>query len=167
LPRPIGVIQKPGLIEDLLGRLSVNRPREPFVLDGDVVPVVLIDSGVAFVASPSPAYLVSDIFTIGSQVAPAIDTVLADTGQLPTGSYTANCVVSAEEGALFEFQWRNAANAANLWTQILRLHVTSGIGFIFFDFRLTVANANERFRILNAAAGGVGINYQATIMARI
>ena len=163
----IGVIQKPGLFEDLLRRLGVNRPTRAFTLDGNIVPVVLVESGVSFVASPTPPYEVTDIFTTGLQIAPAAGTVLADTGQLPVGAYSVQVVMTASDGAEFEFQWRNAGNTANLWTQLLRLHITSGVAWANVELRLLIANANERFRLLNAQAGGALTRYQASILARI
>ena len=164
MPRPIGVIQKPGLSEDILRRLGVNRPGQPFTLDGDVVPVILIDSGVDFVASPSPAYAVTDIFTAGPQVAPPIGTILADTGQLATGSFTVTAVMSAAEANNWELQWRNAGNTANL--RAIEVRVNPG-QTIVFNSRFLVENVNERFRLVNLFVGGVGLTYNGTILARL
>jgi len=168
LPRPIGVIQKPGLTEDILRRLGVNRPGQPFTLDGDVVPVILIDSGVSFVASPTPPYAVTDWFTAGVVVAPAINTILADTGPLPTGSYTVQGIINAGEQNTFTFEWRDAANAANLRGQVFQLSNAGTIDQnVMFSSRFLVENVNERFRIRLNAAGNVGVNYQGTVLARI
>ena len=164
MPRPIGIVQKPGLFEDLLKRLGVNRPLSPFQLDGDVVPVVIVESGISFVAAPTPAYTVQDIFTAGEQIAPAAGTVLADTGQLPVGQYSVQVFLGAGEGNTFDFQWRNAANAVTL--RNIRLHVPVE-AFPQLLSRFTVANANERFRVLNVGAGTVGVAYNATILAKI
>jgi len=169
LPRPIGVVQKPGLFEDLLVRLGVNRPGQPFMLDGDIVPVVLVESGVAFVAAPTPAYGVTDIFTIGTQVTPAIGTNLADTGPLPVGDYTVKVIFYSNSFGSIQFQWRDAPNTASLWQ--MELQNSHGVGgspaqFVM-DFRIRVENANERFRVLTLSASAAGQRYQASILARI
>jgi len=148
--------------------MGVNRPQQPFTLDGNVVPVVLVDSGVSFVAAPTPPYQVTDIFTNGILTAPAINTILADTGPLPIGPYSVQFTLFAEQEIAMVFEWRDAANAVNLWTQRFGLF-TSGVRLPNYDFmtRLTIANAGERFRILMDSAGGVGLDFQASILARI
>jgi len=167
LPRPIGVIQNTGFFTDILQRFGVNRPQAPFLLDGDVVPVVLIDSAISFVAAPSPPYGVTDIFTAGVVVAPAAGTILADTGPLPVGAYTIQVFISAGEGNRWLFQWRNVANAADLWTQNLRNAPAADPRLIEFSTRLNIENANERFRVLNDLVGTAAVEYQATILAKI
>jgi len=164
--RPIGVIQQPGFFEDILRRMGVNRPQQAFTLDGNVVPVVLVDSGVSFVAAPTPPYRVTDRFSLGLVSAPVIDTVLADTGPLPEGPYTVQVMIYVEERAFFEFEWRNAGNTADLINQRITIHPAGGEVFLW-NTRFQVENANERFRILNVVAGGVGVGFQATIFARI
>lgn len=164
--RTIGVVQIPGFFQDLLSRLGVNRPQMPFTLDGDIVPVVIVESGIAFTASPSPPYRVTDVFTAGNQVAPGAGTRLADTGPLPVGAYSVMTITSSEEAALFEFVWRDATDAADLFRMRVSNILTSGPLIWKLDFRLLVENANERFVIENLNAGGVGNNYQSSILAR-
>ncbi len=166
MPRPIGVIQKPGFFEDILTRFGINRPQQAFMLDGDVVPVILVDSSIAFTAAPTPAYSVTDIFTVGIVVAPAINTILADTGPLPVGPYTVQWILMVRERSILAFEWRDAGNAANLWAQELE---TPGIGEDMpqFSTRLNIENAGERFRVRVDTGGGVGIQYQASILAKI
>jgi len=165
LPRPVGVIQNTGFFTEILQRFGVNRPVAPFVLDGDVVPVVLIDSAISFVAAPTPPYGVTDIFTTGPQTAPAAGTVLADTGPLPVGAYTVQFLTTAGEAQVMQMQWRNAANAANLW--IMNYNVTVNLDMVVFSTRLNVENANERFRLVNRDVATAAIVYQCTILARI
>ena len=170
MPRTIGVIQKPGLFEDLLTRLGVNRPAQPFTLDGEVVPVIIVESGIAFVASPTPPYSITDIFTAGVLTAPAIGVVIADTTGLPVGSYSIQTVIFAEAGSqTIDFQWRNVANSASLWTQRIRLENTvNGAAPMFqLSTRLTIANTGERFRLVMGVAAGVGEDIQGSILARI
>jgi len=167
LPRPIGIIQKPGFFEDLLVRTGVNRPQQPFVLDGDVVPVIIADSGVAFVASPSPPYRVADIFTAGLLVNPALATVTSDTGPLPVGSYTLKILLYSDVSLRWDIQWRDAANAVNLWTQILSTGPNPNIRTLIMDIRFEIVNVNERFRILTNNAVAAGDLVQSTLAAKI
>ena len=165
MPRPIGVIQKPGLSDDILSRLGVNRPGQPFILDGDVVPVILIDSGVAFVAAPTPAYGVDEIFTAGAQIAPPAGTRLADTGALPTGSYTVLVNFHCDETAAFDMNFRNATDTGNLRAFRFRI----GVDLINYQFstRFLVENAGERFIVVNPVAGTAGFLYDVQIFAKI
>jgi len=159
----IGVIQKPGLFEDILRRLGVNRPTRPFTLDGNILPVILVDSGVSFVAAPTPAYGVVDIFSAGVITNPAAGAVMADTGPLPVGSYTVQVLFSIGEAAIEDFEWRDAANAATLVSHSFRNG--TALGTLEFSTRLEVANANERFRVINPNLGAA--NYQVTILAKL
>ena len=163
MPRPIGVIQIPGRFESILRRLGVNRPTQPFMIDGDVTPVVLVDSGVEFTAAPLPPYGVTDIFTAGVVVQPAVNAILADTGPLPIGSYILKWIAIAEEPFQYRFEWRDAPNAANLWSQFIRSPTNN---LLQFESRFLVENANERFRIINLALGAININHQSSILAK-
>ena len=159
----IGKIQSTNF-QSLLTELGITRNDIPFALRNEVVPAVLVGGTVSFVAAPTPPYRVPDVFTEGEQVAPAAATVLADTGPLPVGVYSVVMVMSAGESNRFDIQWRNAGNSANLAQIRIRI-VTQGI--FTFTSRFNVENDNERFRILNVAAGTVAIDYNATILARI
>jgi len=160
----IGRIQSTNF-QSLLTELGITRNNIPFALRSEVTPVVLVGGTVSFVAAPTPAYAVTDVFTIGPTTAPAINTVLADTGPLPIGAYTVQVVIGIEEAQSVEFQWRDAPNTANLWN--VRLPTTAEVAVVVFNTRLNVQNDNERFRVLNLIAGGVGVPYQATILAKI
>ena len=165
MPRPLGVIQNSGALLDILQRFGVNRPTQSFILDGDVVPVVLVDSAISFVAAPTPPYKITDWFTAGVLVAPVANTVLADTGPLPVGQYSVQVFIWALEANRHEFQWRDAPNTATLRSQ--RLQSLVGGEIIQLSTRLNIQNANERFRILNIGNAGVGIEYQSSILAEI
>lgn len=160
----IGVIQKPGLFEDILRRLGVNRPTRPFTLDGNILPVILVDSGVSFVASPTPAYGVNDIFTEGTISVPGAAAILADTGPLPVGSYSLFVLFGSTEIARVQFQWRDVPNTASLYdTELISPNDT----YVPFTVRLEISNANERFRIITAVASTGGQAWGATIMAKL
>ncbi len=160
----IGVVQKPGLFEDLLRRLGVNRPTRPFTLDGNITPVVLVESGVQFVASPTPAYGITEVFTIGSVTVPAANLVMADTGPLPVGSYTLFLLLGATEISRWQFQWRDIPNTGSLYdTEIIAV----ADQYMTLSFRWLVENAGERFRLITAVVGNAGQTWQATIMAKL
>ncbi len=160
----IGRIQSTNF-QALLTELGITRNNVPFALRSEVTPVVLVGGTVSFVAAPTPAYRVPDLFTIGLQVAPPVNTVLADTGPLPVGPYSCQFIFTAAEAGTFDLQWRDAANASNLFTMVVL--VGTGFPSLVFSTRFNVENANERFRIRNTVVGGVGIGYQATILARV
>ena len=161
----IGRIQSTNF-QALLQSLGIVRNEVPFALRSEVTPVVLVGGTVSFVAAPTPAYAVTDLFTTGVQVAPAAGTVLADTGPLPAGAYSLVVLISIDELNSVEFEWRDAANAANLFVHRLFMGTPAGITITTLTARFSVDNDNERFRVLNVGAGGVGQSYQASIFAR-
>jgi len=160
----IGRIQSTNF-QSLLTDLGITRNNIPFGLQSEVMPVVLVGGTVSFVAAPIPAYDVNDIFSLGPTTAPAVNTVLADTGPLPIGAYTVQVVVGIEELQSVELQWRDAPNTANL--RLWRLPTSSTQFTHVFNTRLNVQNDAERFRVLNLVAGGVGIAYQVVILAKV
>ncbi len=162
----IGRIQST-TFQSLLTELGITRNNIPFALRSEVTPVVLVGGTVSFIAPPTPAYRVTDVFTVGEVVAPVAGTILADTGPLPIGTYGLQVdVLHAEATTIrsdFAFEWRNAANSANLVALRWEFEATQLNTFLI---RLNVENDNERFRLLNVTAGNVGVVYQGTIFAR-
>ena len=146
--------------------MGINRNPVAFDLRSEVAPVALVDSSVDFLASPSPAYRVVDTFTQGLLTNPGAGTLLASTGPLPTGPYTVVVQNFAESGGpfIFIFQWRDAANVADLLTFQYQVEVAPRSEQ---SLRLQIENANERFQVLNLAAPGAGIDLQTVIFARI
>ncbi len=167
----IGLIQATNF-QALLTQLGITRNNLPFALRSEVTPVVLVGGTVSFIAASTPAYGVTDVFTAGLLTAPAINTIMADTGALPVGSYTLQLFYYVEiDDATFELQWRNAANSANLATQRFRLFgppgANPGVNNLVLSTRYNIENASERFRVQLMEAGGVGQDNQATIQAKI
>ena len=159
----IGRIQSTNF-QALLDSLGITRNNIPFDLRSEVSPVVLVGGTVSFIAAPTPPYAVTDIFTAGQLVAPIINTALADTGPLPVGAYTVQLFGMVEEVPLLEFQWRNAGNSANLWTQFIRFQAS--VPFVY-QTRLNIENASERFRVINTLAGAVGVTYQVSLLVKV
>ena len=162
----IGRIQSTNF-QSLLTDLGITRNNIPFALRSEVTPVVLVGGTVSFIAAPTPPYAVADIFTNGPLVAPVAATLLADTGPLPAGVYSVRLWMSIGETNILSFDWRNAANSANLFGVEFHLGRTVEQGLTSADLRFDVANDNERFRISVFVNAGVGIRYQATIFAKI
>jgi len=160
----IGRIQSTNF-QSLLTELGITRNNIPFALRSEVTPVVLVGGTVSFLASPTPAYRVVDVFTAGPQTAPAAGFILATTGPLPIGAYTLKMVIMSGERNEYAFQWRNAANSADLASQLFAS--TAEARIIVFENRFDVQNDNERFQVLMNAVGSAGIVFQATIYARV
>jgi len=158
----IGRIQSTNF-QSLLTELGITRNNIPFALRSEVTPVVLVGGTVSFLAAPTPAYGVVDIFSAGVVTNPAAGAILADTGPLPIGSYSVQVLFSIGEAAIEDFEWRDAANGANLMIHSFRNG--TGLGTLGFSTRLNIANDNERFRVLNPNLGAA--NYQVTIFAKI
>ena len=149
----------------LLTDLGITRNNIPFDLRSEVTPVVLVGGTVSFLASPTPAYRVVDVFTAGEQTAPVIGFVMADTGPLPIGAYAVQIVVMAGDRNEYAFEWRNAGNSANLASQLLASTVETRM--VQFQARFDVQNDNERFRVIMDQAGTAAMVYQVTLYVRI
>ena len=112
----------PLLIADLIRELRLlGAPIGLLDFNPSVQPVYIVSArgGALDVLASQPVFESSEIFsdTVSS---PLVDAVLADTGQLPAGTYDIQAFMSrSASGAaggnrIIEFQHRNAANAANL-----------------------------------------------------
>jgi len=151
----------------LLLELGVNPNGIPFELRSEVTPVVLVGGTVSFVAAPTPAYEVTDIFTAGPLTDPLAAAVFADTGPLPVGAYTVTVWTSATGTIRFAFAWRNAANSADLWNQTISAILTGNTNDQV-TVRLNIQTDNERFRVTAVAAGAPGGSiFQASILAKV
>ncbi len=161
----VGRIQSTNF-QSLLTELGIPRNPIPFGLQSEVVPVVLVGGTVSFLASPTPAYQVTDIFSAGILTAPLNGIVLADTGPLPVGAYSLKILYMTEEvaGHIWDLQWRDAGNSANLFVHRFRTPIEASMEL---EVRLNIENDNERFRVVNIGDGTASIDYQATIFARI
>ncbi len=158
----VGKIQSTNF-QALLTELGITRSDIPFGLRSEVTPVVLVGGQVTVIASPTPAYRIQDIFTEGVQTAPAANSVLATTGPLPRGQYTLQAFFNIKETNDIEFQWRNVAGSANIFSY--RFELGPGDSFLF-AVRLEIGLDGEAFRFRNVVAGNVGITYSITILAR-
>lgn len=147
----------------LLSRLGIQR-FGAWALGDVVVPVALVDAASANLNVTALAPLYNTPASAGELVAPAANTRLADTGQLPAGNYTFVFTMAAGEAALFRIRRRNAADAADIYTMLQRT-TAQGSSYVF-QMRLTMA-ASERMVIENPTVGGAGVLYHAAIFAVI
>lgn len=140
---------------DLLNYFGISlqgQKDNTFVLRGDVLPTVLVGSVVPIQAISSEMTL--DIpYTAGPLAAgTAPNTVHADTGPLLSGTYAITilfgCDITAGSNQCYLIQRRDAANAANIWSQQYTFYTQSGLADILtFTMRL---NPGERLRVLNS-----------------
>lgn len=143
---------------NLLNRLGVKPPpADGFDLINTVQPVSIVDVDVAIPVSITPP-LIDTVFSTGEQAAPAIGTVLADTGALAAGNYTFMIAVGTDgvggTERSFRVQRRDAANATNIWTQIFS--AGGGTSANMFELRCVLA-ANERIRVTVGPTAMVGV----------
>jgi hypothetical protein len=161
IPNPTGWF--PGL----LSRLGISRFGKWFLSD-TVLPVALVDASAVTLNSLSVSQLLGAPSTAGELVAPAINTRLADTGQLAAGNWNLRILLSSDEGNGFKLRRRNAADAADIWSHRLFLNQpgAAAAGTVLdLTLRVSVA-ANERFVIENSSIAGTGAHiYQASIWA--
>lgn len=149
-------IQNPSAWVSILTRFGITGIARWFLSD-TVLPVALVDSSVPITAIAStPIFTVP--FSAGEQIAPPVNTRLADTGPLPAGTYSFVAWMSAGENNSLRLQRLLADNATAAWSQ--RFFVGSPV---IVGARCVVA-VNERIIITNAVVGGAGIAYSANIL---
>lgn len=153
---------------NLINRLGVRPPPpESFLLSNVVHPVSIVDSDITLSAIAT-TQLLDTPFTIGASAAPALNTVLADTGAQPLGNYSLLVIMTCADpvnSPQFQIQRRDAANAVTIWSQIFyATNSIAGNNFVAYVIPLRISLLlNERIRILNSLAGGAGSVYQASI----
>ena len=153
----------------LINRLGVRPPPpEGFELSNVVQPVSIVDSDVTLSAVVSTQNL--DVpASAGELVAPAAAVVLADSGALAVGNWNISIMVSSlgETNLVFSFavERRDAANAANIWSQIFTQSFQATSGYLLLNFRATVL-VNERIRVISRVPAA-GTTVQANLWASL
>ena len=89
-------------------------------------------------------------FTQGLLTNPTINTLVADTGAMAANGVNIKIIVGASVASRFAIEWRNAANTANLWSQIVANPANQSIS-VDLPVGIPFA-AGERLRIIMAAA---------------
>lgn len=149
---------------NLITRLGIQPPfSEGFLMSNTVQPVSIVDSDITLTAVTT-SITQGNPFTAGELAAPAANTVNADSGAQAAGNYAYRIQFSHNVAAAVNYQWRierrDAANAANIWSQIVGSWQG---GDAFFDISGTMTlSTNERLRIINITAP-VGLTVQASI----
>lgn len=164
----VAQVDDPVLQADLLRVLRVRGPLGILNVPDLVMPVVLMGSVRPFdFVVLQPAYAPGNVSS-DTAVAPAVNTVLADTGALAAGTYDFQAFLNygalATTQRAVELQHRNAANAASLavWRQEYGLNPVPR----HFSFAVIVA-ANERLRFETLSAFGAGEAVSSVVMARV
>ncbi len=96
--------------------------------------------------------------TAGGQTNPTNGTVIADSGQLPTGVHRLGLLVSCTARCTVEVQHRNAANGATIWGHLFQIAADSPMNL---SLPITIENVNERVRIV------MGANLTGSVQASI
>jgi len=156
----------------LLADLGVVTPPALWYLSPVVSPVSIVDSRVQIQAISSTA-IFGTPSSAGETVNPAINTVLADTGQLATGNWAFFILISAFPSVAaiqrIQLQHRNAANAANIWSHtIYPVALTAAVSSFAqtsMVFSKTV-DLNQRMRVLNLVGDASG-NYHVNIFSSL
>jgi hypothetical protein len=144
-------------LQNLATRLGV-KGIVTAALDPVVHPVAIVDGSItAFTQQPLDVP-----FTAGELTAPIANTRLASTGPLVAGQYNLTFMESAAETHTIRVRRRNAADAADIWSQRFTIFTPGGIQSQIFTGRLILA-AGELVVVENVNAGGGGIVYQASI----
>jgi len=148
----------------LITRLGIQPPfSEGFLMSNTVQPVSIVDSDIVLTAVTT-SITQGNPYTAGELAAPAANTVNADTGAQAAGNYAYRIQIAHNVAANVNYQWRierrDAANAANIWGQIVSFW-TAGTAFQDLSGTLTLA-AGERLRVINVS-GPLGLTVQASI----
>lgn len=149
----------PSSFTDLLNLFGISLQSQKdnsFVLNGEVLPVVLVGSTTQIEAISTP--LLQDVpFTAGRVAGPGAGAVLADTGAQAAGVYAFKVMVgqllNSGNGADWAIQRRDAANAANVWEQIGTFYASQP-GFFETSGTLRL-QVNERLRVIAVTAAAL------------
>lgn len=153
----------PELQADLVRLLQVQGPLGLLNVLDVVIPTVSMGQVVPLdVDTRRPAFRSTDVFSNGLVVGGAAGAILADTGQLASGTYDVNLVMSSNDAGgpqqSIDIQHRNAANAANLavWANLVDAPLNATLSLNYsFGYEL---GTNERLRaIQNLAAGATRV----------
>lgn len=156
-------------LQSLLVALGVYDVPAVFGLSEVVSPVSIVDSRITLTANTAPIVFTS-VSSAGVKINPAINTILADTGALAAGTYDFKVWVMFQDSAVLtnvEFQHRDAANAANVWTQRLTAGNSAAV-HVFEEFELALTFAqSERLRVIVSAATTATSQFDANIFTRL
>lgn len=164
----------PELIADLIDQLRLGGQVGLLDFLDSVQPTYIVAAreGALRLTVEQPLWTSAQIFTDQTN-SPAVNAVLATTGQLPAGDYDVKAIctwaniAAAAVGPVFDLQHRNAADAATL-ASIPFASVTGAVntptGVIVIDYATTLAlDERLRWQLLKAIPPG---ETSTVIMAR-
>ncbi len=162
----------PALVAELITTLRLTGQVGLLNFSDEVVPTFLIGQrGVRF-GVDVPIFNSASVFS-GAEVTPAANTVIADTGQLPAGTYDMMInMVSVAATALADVGWsanhRDAANAVTL-ARILPGAIDATVRQMFMNTPLIgyEIGLNERIRVLSPNVAITSGVLSANIFMRI
>jgi hypothetical protein len=94
-------------------------------------------------------------FTAGPLTNPAINTILADTGPMIAGSTAPAFVVCSTVASVVVLEYRDAANAANLYSQVFTVPLNSCFHYLYPTSWTTVDDERVRLRLNSAIVGSI------------
>lgn len=152
-------VNDPELVANLIRLLQVRGPLGVMGVLDTVVPVV--DMGQ--VVTPNinvraPFFATADAHSNGIFTAAAINTIHADTGDLPAGTYDLRFLVTGADAAnrnqSLQLQHRNAANTSNreVWEHLISHNNNRDLTPAYVYSLSYVLEQDERLRILNTIA---------------
>lgn len=93
--------------------------------------------------------------TGGAFTNPAINTILADSGQVTDNTHEIYALCASTVAAVIVLEHRDAANATNVWSQYLILPANTTTQIVFIKWVVTTLNERVRFRLNAAITGSV------------
>lgn len=163
---PVTALGFPGLFTDLGIQAVPAGPQ--FWLGDTILPVSLVNSQITLAAEAVPVlYNRAEIFD-GQATAPAVGTVIADTGALTAGDYDVllwiTQAITAAQNQM-NFEHRDAANAANIWLHLPIIGDGTTSQLLNAAFSVTLL-ADERLRVVAGNTMAAGEKASATIFAK-
>ena len=161
--------QSSELVAELISALQVRGRIGKLDISDVVSPVYLVDGSATQLPGlqGEPVFLPAEIFS-GSAIAPGVSIAIVDTGQLPAGTYDLKlywqiAIASGNPPGFLSWQHRDAANAANIWTQdiVASFDVADSWSFA------TTLQTNERIRLLTRIVFAANDRLGASVLTHL
>lgn len=154
---------------NLITRLGVRPPPvDGFSLVNTIQPISIVDADIAIPAVVTPPLFNTAPFTAGRLTNPAVNTIIADTGQLAVGNWAFLIMLAVSDTSAPDIliEHRDAANASNIWSQSIFADVIAAVDLINRQYVIAKSfQVNERLRLRTNVGSGVSSAYHANIFA--
>ena len=95
------------------------------------------------------------IFTAGALTNPAANTILADTGPMGLGSTAPAFVICSTVASVVVLEYRDAANVANLYSQVFTVPVSSCFYYLYPTSWSNDVDERVRLRLNSVIVGSI------------